>query len=245
LSHSAVVAAVVGRGFFSALAIRDSRFTILLNVFLVAVGKVSVKDCPVAIILKPENLARFVFFIRSEKVMLDSDLARLYGVEARALNQAVARNRKRFPADFMFQLTPGEYESLRSQTVISKKGGTTDDLSQSVMSSLRRRDQRLRSQIVTSKKGRGGRRFRPYAFTEQGVAMLSSVLRSSRAVEVNIAIMRTFVQLRRLMDTNRDLARKIEALEKKYDEQFAVVFDAIKELIALPEPPKKQIGFDP
>ena len=165
-----------------------------------------------AIILKPENLARFVFFIRGEKVMLDSDLARLYGVEARALNQAVARNRKRFPADFMFQLTPEEYEPLRSQTVISKKG-------------------------------RGGRRFRPYAFTEQGVAMLSSVLRSSRAVEVNIAIMRTFVQLRRLMDTNRDLARKIEALEKKYDEQFAVVFDAIKELIAPPEPPKKQIGF--
>ena len=198
-----------------------------------------------AITLKPENLARFVFFIRGEKVMLDSDLARLYGVEARALNQAVARNRKRFPVDFMFQLTPGEYESLRSQTVISKKGGTTEDLSQSVMSSRRRRDERLRSQIVTSKEGRGGRRFRPYAFTEQGVAMLSSVLRSSRAVEVNIAIMRTFVQLRRLMDTNRDLARKIEALEKKYDEQFAVVFDAIKELIAPPEPPKKQIGFHP
>ena len=167
-----------------------------------------------AIILKPENLARFVFFIRSEKVMLDSDLARLYGVEARALNQAVARNRKRFPADFMFQLTPREYESLRSQ-------------------------------IVTSKTGRGGRRYRPYAFTEQGVAMLSSVLRSTRAVEVNIAIMRTFVQLRRLMDTNRDLARKIKALEKKYDEQFAVVFEAIKELITPPEPPKKQIGFHP
>ena len=143
-----------------------------------------------AIILKPENLARFVFFIRSEKVMLDSDLARLYGVEARALNQAVARNRKRFPADFMFQLTPG----VRT----------------------------LRSQIVTSKTARGGRRYRPYAFTEQGVAMLSSVLRSTRAVEVNIAIMRTFVQLRRLMNSNRDLARKIEALEKKYDEQHGV-----------------------
>jgi ORF6N domain-containing protein len=199
----------------------------------------------VAIILKPENLARFVFLIRSEKVMLDSDLARLYGVEARALNQAVARNRKRFPADFMFQLRPGEYESLRSQTVISKKDATTDGLSQSVMSSLRRQDERSRSQIVTSKKGRGGRRYRPYAFTEQGVAMLSSVLRSSRAVEVNIAIMRTFVQLRRLMDSNRGLARKIEALEKKYDEQFAVVFEAIKELIAPPEPPKKQIGFHP
>ena len=197
-----------------------------------------------AIILKPENLARFVFFIRSEKVMLDSDLARLYGVEARALNQAVARNRKRFPADFMFQLTPREYESLRSQTVISKEGGSTDDVSQSVMSSLGRHE-RLRSQIMTSKTGRGGRRYRPYAFTEQGVAMLSSVLRSTRAVEVNIAIMRTFVQLRRLMDTNRDLARKIKALEKKYDEQFAVVFEAIKELITPPEPPKKQIGFHP
>jgi hypothetical protein len=199
----------------------------------------------VAIILKPENLARFVFFIRSEKVMLDSDLARLYGVEARALNQAVARNRKRFPADFMFRLTPEEYEFLRSQTVISKRVGTIDDLSRSVMSSFRRRSERLRSQTVTSKKGRGGRRYRPYAFTEQGVAMLSSVLRSSRAVEVNIAIMRTFVQLRRLMDTNRDLARKIEGLEKKYDEQFAAVFDAIKELIAPAEPPKKRIGFHP
>jgi len=228
LSHSAVVAAVVGRGFFSALAIRDSRFTILLDVFLVAVGKVSVKDCPVAIILKPENLARFVFFIRSEKVMLDSDLARLYGVEARALNQAVARNRKRFPADFMFQLTDKEYERIRSQFVTTS-GRAALHSSQTVMSSRKHR----------------GRHYRPYAFTEQGVAMLSSVLRSSRAVEVNIAIMRTFVQLRRLMDTNRDLARKIEALEKKYDEQFAVVFDAIKELIALPEPPKKQIGFHP
>jgi ORF6N domain len=105
----------------------------------------------VAIILKPENLAWFVFFIRGEKVMLDSDLATFYGVEARALNQAVARNRKRFPADFMFQLTPGEYESLRSQTVISKKGGSTDDLSQSVMSAIRRQDERLRSQIVTQR----------------------------------------------------------------------------------------------
>jgi len=226
--HSAVVAAVVGRGFFSALAIRDSRFTILLDVFLVAVGNVSVKDSPVAIILKPENLARFVFFIRSEKVMLDSDLARLYGVEARALNQAVARNRKRFPADFMFQLTDKEYERIRSQFVTTS-GRAALHSSQTVMSSRKHR----------------GRHYRPYAFTEQGVAMLSSVLRSSRAVEANIAIMRTFVQLRRLMDTNRDLARKIEALEKKYDEQFAVVFDAINELIAPPEPPKKQIGFHP
>jgi hypothetical protein len=113
------------------------------------------------------------------------------------------------------------------------------------MSSPERWDERLRSQIVTSKKGRGGRRYRPNAFTEQGVAMLSSVLRSTRAVEVNIAIMRTFVQFRKLMDANRDLARKIEALERKYDERFAIVFEAIKQLIAPPAPPKKQIGFHP
>jgi ORF6N domain len=103
----------------------------------------------------------------------------------------------------------------------------------------------LRSQIVISNTGRGGRRYRPYAFTEQGVAMLSSVLRSSRAVEVNIAIMRTFVQLRRLMDTNADLARKIESLEQKYDEKFAIVFAAIKQLITPPEPARKRIGFHP
>jgi hypothetical protein len=168
----------------------------------------------VAIILKPENLARFVFFIRGEKVMLDADLAKLYGVTTKALNQAMRRNRTRFPEDFAFRLSAEEFGNLRSQIVTtSQKYRRSDSL--------------------------------PVAFTEQGVAMLSSVLRSTRAVEVNIAIMRTFVQLRRLMDTNRDLARKIEALEKKYDEQFAVVFDAIKELIAPPQPPKKQIGFHP
>jgi hypothetical protein len=186
----------------------------------------------VAIILKPENVAQFVFFIRGEKVMFDADLAMLYGVEARILNQAVARNRKRFPADFMFQLTDDEFTTLRSQIVISKLP-TPQSAS------------RLRSQVVTSKTGRGGRRYRPFAFTEQGVAMLSSVLRSTRAVQVNIAIMRTFVQLRRLMDTNRDLARKIDALEKKYDEQFAVVFEAIKQLITPPASPRKEIGFHP
>jgi len=154
-----------------------------------------------------------VFFVRGEKVMFDADLAKLYGVSTKALNQAFRRNKQRFPADFVFQLSSTEYNDLKSQ-------------------------------IVTSSL-HGGRRRPPYAFTEQGVAMLSSVLRSARAVEVNIAIMRTFVQLRRLMDTNRDLARKIEALEKKYDEQFAEVFAAIKELIAPPAPAKKQIGFHP
>ena len=169
--------------------------------------------------------------MRGEKVMFDGDLAMLYGVEVRSLNQAVARNRKRFPADFAFQLTDDELAALRSQLVISKS--PTSQAS------------RLRSQIVTSNTGRGGRRYLPYAFTEQGVAMLSSVLRSARAVEVNIAIMRTFVQLRRLMDSNRDLARKIESLEKKYDEQFSAVFAAIKELITQPPSPRKRIGFHP
>ena len=155
-------------------------------------------------------------FLRGERVMLDSDLAGLYGVEARALNQAVRRNRARFPSDFMFRLSSSEAEAIRNS-------------SQTVMSSRR------------------GQAYLPYAFTEQGVAMLSSVLRSPRAVEVNIAIMRTFVQLRRLMDSNRRLARKIEALEQKYDEQFAVVFDAIKRLIAEDNGrkavPKRRIGF--
>ena len=165
------------------------------------------------VILKPENIARVVLFIRGEKVILDRDLASLYGVTTKALNQAVKRNASRFPSDFMFQLTKEEYETSRSQSVTLKRG------------------QHLK--------------YLPYVFTEQGVAMLSSVLRSVRAVEVNIAIMRTFVQLRRMMETNRDLAHKIDALEKKYDEQFAVVFAAIKQLISPPAPVKKQIGFHP
>jgi TATA-box binding protein (TBP) (component of TFIID and TFIIIB) len=166
-----------------------------------------------AIVLKPENVARLVFFIRGEKLLLDADLAQLYGVTTGNLNKAVKRNQGRFPGDFMFRLTDKETESLIFQSGRSK--------------------------------GRGGRRHRPYAFTEQGVAMLSSVLNSERAVQVNIAIMRTFVQLRRLMDSNADLARKIESSEKKYDEKFAAVFAAIKELIAPPPPLKKTIGFHP
>ena len=173
--------------------------------------------------------------------MLDSDLAMLYGVETGTLNRAVKRNIDRFPADFMFRLTDDEADALRCQIGISKSTPSENDSSQSVTSSA------LRSQSVISKDPRGGRRYRPYAFTEQGVAMLSSVLRSPRAVQVNIAIMRTFVQLRRLMDSNRDLARKIEAMEEKYDEQFAVVFDAIKQLItedeARKDQPKRGIGF--
>lgn len=166
---------------------------------------------------KPENLAQLVFLVRGEKVLLDSDLALLYGVETGVLNRAVKRNVGRFPGDFMFQLSVEEWENLKCQIG---------------MSSLH-----------------GGRRALPYAFTEQGVAMLSSVLQSTRAVEVNIAIMRTFVQLRRLMDSNRDLARRIEAMERKYDEKFAAVFDAIKQLIVDDQErkaqPKRRIGFHP
>ena len=164
------------------------------------------------LIPRPENLAKLVSMVRGEKVLLDSDLADLYGVTTKALNQAVKRNLERFPADFMFQLSSDEWANMRSQTVTASRRNVTA---------------------------------LPYAFTEQGVAMLSSVLRSQRAVEVNIAIMRTFVQLRRLMDSNRDLARRIDALEARYEEQFAAVFDAIKQLIAEDKhrKGKRPIGF--
>ena len=181
-----------------------------------------------------ENLAQLVFFLRAERVMLDADLAALYGVTTGALNRAVRRNSARFPADFMFRLSAGDWENLKCQIGISSSAGPA----------ARRGGVKSRVGISAT---HGGRRGLPYAFTEQGVAMLSSVLRSPRAVQVNIAIMRTFVQLRRLMDSNRELARKIEAMEKKYDEQFAVVFGAIKQLIAEDQArkaqPKRRIGF--
>ena len=176
------------------------------------------------------QVERRIYLIRGEKVMLDSDLAWLYGVETKALNLAVKRNASRFPDDFMFRLTEEEAKSLRFQIETSNPT-QQEDLSD------------LRSQNETSKKTRGGRRYLPYAFTEQGVAMLSSVLRSKRAVQVNIAIMRTFVRLREMLLSNADLARKLETLEKKYDAQFKVVFDAIRELMTPPEKPKRQIGF--
>jgi hypothetical protein len=186
---------------------------------------------------KPENVAPLVHFVRGEKVLLDADLAALYGVPTKVLNQAVKRNLDRFPEDFMFRLTRREVEAIRgmwSQFVTSSSGASENASN-------------MRSQIVTASRRKLSAL--PYAFTEQGVAMLSSVLRSSRAVEVNIAIMRTFVQLRRLMDSNRDLARKIEGIEKKYDEQFAVVFAAIKRLVAEDKSrraqPKRRIGFHP
>jgi len=144
--------------------------------------------------------------------MLGADLAVLYAVSTKRLNEQVRRNRSRFPGDFMFQLTGEEVRSLRSQ-------------------------------FATSKKGRGGRRYAPLVFTEQGIAMLSTVLNSERAIQVNIEIMRAFVRLREMIATHKDLARKLEALEKKYDAHFKVVFDAIRELMARPEPNKRKIGF--
>ena len=181
----------------------------------------------------PEKIAPLVHYLRHEKVIFDADLAELYGVETGRLNDSVKRNLGRFPADFMFQLTENEMENLISQIAISKSAA-------SILKSLAGRSN-----------AHGGRRHLPYAFTEQGVAMLSSVLRSPRAVAVNITIMRTFVQLRRLMDSNALLAEKIEALEQKYaqhDQQFHLVFDAIKQLIAADSaaknaPPKREIGF--
>jgi len=168
---------------------------------------------PEASLVPMERIERAILLLRGHKVMLDSDLAALYGVETKVLNQAVSRNIERFPEDFMFQLTEAEAILLRSQT-------------------------------VTLKTGRGQqRKYLPYAFTEQGVAMLSSVLRSPRAVQANIEIMRAFVRLRQMLQTNADLARKLAALEAKYDAQFKVVFDAIRALMAPVRPQRRPIGF--
>ena len=159
-----------------------------------------------------ETIESKIFFLRGRREMLDRDLAILYGVETRALNQAARRNVRRFPEDFMFQLTKEEMESWKSQIVISNRE-------------------------------KMGLRRRPYAFTEQGVAMLSSVLNSDRAIQVNIQIMRTFTKLREMLMAHKDLKRKIEDMEKKYDYQFKIVFDAIKQLLEPPTEPKSKIGF--
>jgi len=168
-----------------------------------------------AAIIPTERIERLILLIRGHKVMLDTDLAVLYGVETRVLVQAVKRNSNRFPADFMFQLSDEEANVLRSQIVISKNR-------------------------------RGGRRYLPYVFTEQGVAMLSSVLNSERAVEINIEIMRAFVRLRGMILSNKDLARKLDALEHKlesHDVHIRSLFEAIRQLMTPPEPTKRRIGF--
>ncbi len=160
-----------------------------------------------------ERVERAILLLRGHRVLLDADLAEMYGVETRSLVQAVKRNRDRFPEDFMFQLQEDEVESLRSQIVILKTG-----------------------------RGRH-RKYLPFAFSEQGVAMLSTVLRSPRAVQVNIEIMRAFVRFRQMLQANAGLARKLAALETKYDGQFRAVFDAIRELMASPVKARKRIGF--
>jgi phage regulator Rha-like protein len=159
-----------------------------------------------------DQIERRIYWIRGHKVMLDADLAELYGAETKTLTRAVRRNKDRFPEDFMFQLTDEEFVNLRLQF------GTSSSW--------------------------GGRRYRPYAFTEQGVAMLSSVLRGKRAVQVNIGVMRAFVRLREMLATHKDLARKLNEMEKKYDSQFKIVFDAIRKLMS-PAAAKQQrrIGF--
>lgn len=162
--------------------------------------------------LIPVNrIERAILLIRRQKVILDADLATLYGVETRVLVQAVKRNLERFPEDFMFQLSSEEFTILRSQSVTSSNWG--------------------------------GRRYPPYAFTEQGVAMLSSVLRSPRAIQVNIEIMRAFIRLRQMLASHAELARKLDTLENKYDAQFKEVFDAIRQLMAPSEPKRRAIGF--
>lgn len=187
--------------------------------------------------LSTERLENLVYVVRGERVMLDSDLAALYGVTTGVLNQAVKRNSERFPEDFCFQLSVEEWTELAETAGLAVAG--TPEASPA-----------LRSQIVTLKPGGRGqhRKYRPYAFTEQGVAMLSSVLRSERAVQVNIEIMRAFVRLRQLLSSNASLARKLDGLEEKYDAQFKIVFDAIRALMTAdeeptPQEPKREIGF--
>lgn len=163
-------------------------------------------------IVPQELIESKILFIRGRKVMLDRELAVLYGVETKVLNQSVKRNIKRFPSDFMFQLNQEDaYELSRSQFVTLKRGQNI--------------------------------KYLPYAFTENGVAMLSSVLNSERAITVNIQIMRTFTKIREMLATHKELKHKIEAMEKKYDYQYKVVFDAIKQLVEQPVKQKKRIGF--
>ena len=162
-------------------------------------------------LIQQENIERKILIIRGKKVMLDRDLASLYGVTTSALIQAVKRNVQRFPEDFMYQLTKEEFMALKSHFVISK--------------------------------GRGGTRKLPFAFTEHGILMLSSVLNSNKAIEVNIQIMRTFTKLRELMLVHKDLREKIEAMENKYDGQFQAVFTALRKILYPPRPRKPKIPF--
>lgn len=179
-----------------------------------------------ALIASVEQIESQIFLIRGQKVMLDADLAGLYGVPTKVFNQAIKRNAERFPEDFIFQLNDEEFADLRSQI------GTSS----------------LRSQIVTSNNppGRGGRRHLPYAFTEHGAIMAASVLNSPRAVEASVQVVRAFVQLRQMLASNAELSRKLVALEKNYNIKFKAIFEAIHKLMTPADPKKKHsIGFAP
>jgi len=174
-----------------------------------------------SIALPDEFIEDTILLIRGHRVILDHDLARLYGVATKMLNQAVKRNLDRFPEDFMFQLTKAETEEWE-------------------------RLKRLRSQIVTLKKPRGThRKYQPYAFTEHGILMLSSVLKSQRAVQVNIQIMRTFVRLRQMLASNESLIERLDELEENYDARFKIIFSAIRQLMKPRAVKRKPIGFRP
>ena len=185
-------------------------------------------------LIPTSRIERKIFLLRGEKVMLDRDLAELYGVETKVLNQAVKRNLERFPDDFMFQVSKEAAAQILRSQIVTLKDETSGKRS--------KKTGILRSQSVTLRHGEH-MKYRPYAFTEQGVAMLSGVLNSPRAIQTNLAIMRTFVQLRQLLATHADLSRKLAAIEGKYDQQFRVVFDAIRELMSEKKSPKREIGF--
>ena len=173
-------------------------------------------------VLKVGDIVTRIFFIRGQKVMLDYDLASIYGVATRVLNQAVKRNQRRFPDDFLFQLTRDEWESLRSQFVILERTS--------------KQEQEL--------SGRGKyKKFLPYAFSEHGALMLASVLNSEEAINASIFVVRAFIKLREFLEMNKELAKKIEELEAKYDSQFSLVFQAIKELIHQKNEPVTPVGF--
>jgi hypothetical protein len=182
-----------------------------------APGGLNMKDSK---LIPVERIEKAIYLIRGERVMLDRDLAKLYGVSTKAFNQAVKRHAERFPPDFMFQLTGEEARAWWLEATAN----------------------RLRSQTVTLKRGQHIK-YRPYVFTEHGILMLSSVLNSERAIQVNIEIMRSFVKLRQMIGSNAELSRRLDDLERRHDRQFKVVFDAIRRLISPPQPGQKQIGF--
>jgi hypothetical protein len=162
------------------------------------------------LVLNEENISTHIFMARGHKLMLDADLAQIYGVETKVLNQAVKRNPQRFPPDFMVQLTEVEWDNLRSQFVTSSWGG---------------------------------RRTLPFAFTEHGAVMLASVLNSGHAVQASLYVVRAFIKMREFLTAHIELSRKLQELEAKYDDQFAMVFAAIKQLITPPSEPRERIGF--